>query len=60
MASPSLSERDKAFEHLQEVFKGKVDADVIYLVFMESKWQGINHDVWIFLDLCCLCVTYKR
>lgn len=35
-----LTERDKTFIQVQEMFKDKVDAEVIYMVLSESHWKG--------------------
>ena len=33
--------QDQAFQHLQEIFRGKVDEEVIYMVLAENDWKGI-------------------
>lgn len=33
-------EQEKIFQHVQEMFKNKVEADVIYMVLSESDWKG--------------------
>lgn len=34
------SKRERTFHELQDMFKGQVDGDVVYMVLQESEWKG--------------------
>ena len=34
-------ERDRTFHELQDMFKGQVDGEVVYMVLQESEWKGL-------------------
>lgn len=33
-------EKEQIFQHVQEMFRGKIEPDVIYMVLTESEWKG--------------------
>ena len=35
------TERDRILLSIQEMFKGEVDGDVVYMVLQESEWKGV-------------------
>ncbi len=58
-------DREGTFHDLQDMFKGQVDADVVYMVLQESDWKGqliqclqskLHHDHACF----CRCVTFNK
>lgn len=32
---------DQIFRHVQEMFDGKVDGDVVYIILQELEWNGV-------------------
>ena len=44
-------QRERALQHLQNVFEGKVDAGVIRHVLSESQWKGTT---------LCLCLKQPK
>lgn len=33
---------DQIFRHVQEMFDGKVDGDVVYIILQELEWNGVS------------------
>ena len=41
------TERDRILLSIQEMFKGEVDGDVVYMVLQESEWKGVWSDHFV-------------
>ena len=35
-----VQENDRTFQQVQDMFQGKVEADVVYMVLSECNWKG--------------------
>ena len=46
---PHSQEQEQTFQQIQEMFKNKIDGDVIFMVLSECDWKG----AYAFVFLCC-------